>query len=746
MAQSASYVGTAQRRVDGSAKVTGAARYAGEFAAPDLVHGVIVCSTIAKGLIKSIDISAAQAVPGVIEVITHQNRPRTPWFDSPHRDQVAPPGSPFRPLRDDKIVYSGQPIALVLAGDLGTARHAASLVRCEYVAEAHATKLDLERSRAYEPPKKRFGPLPEPRGDAPAAFKDAPVKIQNEYRIPIEHHNPMEPHAATVVLEADGRLVVHDKTQGVKNSHQFVVKVFGLPSDRVRVISPFVGGAFGSGLRPQYQLFLAEMAALVLERSVRVVLTREQMFTVGYRPDTLQTVALGANTDGTLRAVVHDAVAGTSQYEDYQENTVNWSGLLYRCDNVRLRYWLAKTDTPTPLDMRAPGGSTGVFALETAMDELAYACGLDPIELRLRNYAEEDQNTKKPISSKALRACYQQGADRFGWSKRDPAPRSMRDGRELVGWGMAGGVWEAMMFPTSARAVLNLDGKLTVECATADIGTGTFTILTQIGADALGLPMTEVTANIADSTLPNAFVEGGSATAASAGCAVQAACDGLRKELFDHAQALAESPLAGATLDDVIFADGGVVLASDPARGVTFTAILQAGGVDRVEAEAKVGPGMTATASSHENYAHSAVFAEVKIDEALGVIRVTRLVNAVAAGRILNPSTARSQILGGMVFGLGQALTEETMVDHNLGRFMNRNLAEYHVPVHADIYDAEIIFVEEHDTSNPLGVKGVGEIGVVGTAAAIGNAVYHATGVRVRELPITLDKILVNGL
>jgi xanthine dehydrogenase YagR molybdenum-binding subunit len=439
---------------------------------------------------------------------------------------------------------------------------------------------------------------------------------------------------------------------------------------------------------------------------------------------------------------MHEAVAGTSRFEDFQENVVNWSGLLYHCDNVRLDYRLAQLDTYTPIDMRAPGAPLGIFALESAMDELAHATGVDPVELRLRNYAETDENEGKPFTSKALRACYAQGAERFGWSRRSPAPRSMREGRELVGWGMATGVWEAMMSKTSARATLTADGKLEVATATADIGTGTYTILTQIAAEALGLRMEEVTARLGDSSLPTSPVEGGSWTAASAGSAVQAACHAVRETLFKYARRLDGSPLANVDLDHVAFANGHIVLAADPSRAVSIAEAMRAGGVDRIEVEETTSRGLL-TSMRYATYTHSAIFAEVRVDEELGIIRVTRVVNAVAAGRILNPKTARSQVLGGVVWGIGMALEEESMLDHGLGRFMNHNLAEYHVPVNADIRDIDVIFVEEHDDKvSPIGVKGVGEIGIVGTAAAIANAVWHATGVRVRELPITMDKLL----
>ena len=744
MQQANSYIGTPQNRVDGRAKVTGEAKYAAEFDAPDLAYGIVVSGAIAKGRIASIDASAALAVPGVLQVFTHENRSRTAWLDRNYRDDTAPPGSPFRPLYDDQVVYSGQPVALVVAEEFEIAAHAASLVRVEYETDAHMTDLDLKRHDAYVPPRKRSGVKspPSPRGDAEEAFAQAAVKVQGEYRIAAEHHNPMETHASTVVYEPDGTLTIHDKTQGTQNSQSYVASVFGLSADQVRVISPYIGGAFGSGLRPQYQLFLAVMAALELKRSVRVVLTRDQMFTFGYRPISIQTLSLGANPDGMLVSLMHDAVQSTSSFEDYQEVVVNWSNLLYHCDNVKLTYRLAQVDTYTPSDMRAPGAATGVTAIETAMDELAYATGVDPVELRLRNYAETDEANKKDFTSKELRACYQLGAERFGWSRRNPEPRSMREGRELIGWGMASGVWEAIMQKTAARAVLGADGRLEVATATTDIGTGTYTILTQIAAETLGLPMDAVTARIGDSSLPKSPVQGGSWTAASSGSAVQKACQTVREQLFKHARQMDGSPLANASLEQVTFADGRIHMTNDPNAGVTFVEAMRAGGVDRVEAEENASPGML-TNMRYSGYSHSAVFAEVRVDEELGVIRVTRIVNAVAAGTILNPKTARSQIIGGVVFGIGMALEEESMLDHDLGRFMNHNLAEYHVPVNADVHDIDVIFVSEHEQKlNPLGVKGLGEIGVVGTAAAIGNAIYHATGRRIREFPITIDKLL----
>jgi xanthine dehydrogenase YagR molybdenum-binding subunit len=416
--------------------------------------------------------------------------------------------------------------------------------------------------------------------------------------------------------------------------------------------------------------------------------------------------------------------------------------LLYHCDNVALNYKIAKLDTYTPADMRAPGAPLGVFGIESAIDELSYALKIDPLELRLNNHADTDENEGKPFTSRELRAACRQGADRFGWSERRPEPRSMREGRELIGWGVATGIWEAMMMPHTARATLTADGKLEVACATADIGTGTYTVLTQIAADSLGLPMEDVTVRIGDSSLPDAPVAGGSWTAASAGSAVLLACAKLRQSLFRHARRLDGSPLANASIEHVRFRDGLIELRTAPSESVSIAEVLRAAGLDRIEEQETAQPNAE-TMEKFSQYTHSAVFAEVRVDEQLGVVRVTRIVDAVAAGKILNPKTARSQIIGGVVFGLGMALHEESMLDHTLGRFMNRNLAEYHVPANADVPDIDVIFVEEHDDkANPLGVKGLGEIGVVGTAAAIANAIYHATGKRVRSLPITIDKLM----
>jgi xanthine dehydrogenase YagR molybdenum-binding subunit len=729
------YIGTATSRVDGRAKVTGAAKYAGEFNVPNLAYGYVVESTIPKGRIVSIDISGAMKVGGVIAVLTHKNHPPLAAKDSAWKDDVAPEvGSPFRPLYDDRIMFSGQPIALVLAEEWEIARYAASQVAVETEAEAHVTDLHAQRDQAFvvEKPDK-------PHGNADKAYAAAAVRHEAEYFIPTEHHNPMELYASTVTWDGGGKLTVYDKTQGVQNVQRYVCSVFGMESDDVRVLSPYVGGAFGSGLRPQYEVVLAVLAARALQRSVRLVLTRQQMYGLGHRPASIERLALGANADGTLDAITHEAIAVTSQFEDFSRNDTGWAALLYKSANAKYLHRLVRLDVPTSCDMRGPGAATGVYALESAMDELAVALKLDPIELRLRCYSDKDQNADLPYTSKQLRECYRQGAEAFGWDKRQSEPRSMRDGSELVGWGMATGVWEALQMPTAARIVLTANGHAEVSCAASDIGTGTYTILAQVAADVLGLPIDNISIKLGDSTLPQAPVEGGSWMAASASHAVVNTAEQVRKELLKLAKKLKDSPLADAKLEDVVLADGKIVSKKDASRAVAIADAMRHGSVDRIEKEET---NSFKEDSSYARNTHSAIFAEVKIDEQIGIIRVTRIVSAIAAGRILNTKTAHSQIMGGVVWGIGMALFEETLYDDKFGRIMNANIAEYHVPVNADVHDIEVIFVDEPDEIvNPMGIKGLGEIGIVGVAAAIANAIYHATGKRVRDLPITLDKL-----
>jgi xanthine dehydrogenase YagR molybdenum-binding subunit len=729
-------IGTPTSRVDGRAKVTGSAKYAAEFTAPDLVYGVVVNSTMPRGRIINIDATRALAVAGVIDVLTHKNRVKMADKDDDYRDDVAPEnGAPFRPLYDDRVHFNFQPVALVVAEDEDTARFAATLVEIDYQAESFATDLQARREQAIKVDK----PV-KPRGDAVKALATAPVRHHAEYVTPAEYHNPMELFAATAVWRQGGKLTVYNKTQGVQNVQRYVCSVFGLKPDDVQVISPFVGGAFGSGLRPQYEVALAAMAALKLKRSVRVVLTRAQMYGLCYRPGTIERLALGASQDGALAALTHDAIAMTSQHEAFSRNDIGWGDVLYRSETSRATHRLAKLDMPTPGDMRAPGAATGVYALECAMDELAIALKMDPVELRLRCYSDQDQDKGLPFSSKQLKECYRQAANAFGWTKRSPEPRSMRDGSELVGWGMASGVWEALQMPFASRIVMTANGHVEVSSAASDIGTGTYTIVAQVAADMLGVPLENVTVKLGDSTLPEAQVEGGSWTAASISHAIVNAADDIRARLLLIALKMPDSPLKDLKPDEVALVDGAIAAIADPGRKVAIADVMRHGGLERIEKER--GSDFEED-DKHAHNTHSAVFAEVKVDEELGIVRVTRVVDAVAAGRIINTKTAASQIMGGVVWGIGMALHEEAQIDHRFGRIMNANIAEYHVPVNADVHDIQVIFVDEPDAViNKMGIKGVGEIGIVGVAAAIANAVYHATGRRVRELPITLDKVV----
>jgi xanthine dehydrogenase YagR molybdenum-binding subunit len=734
------YIGSSISRVDGHAKVTGEAKYASEFKTPGLAYASVVSSVIAKGRIAKIDPSRALQIAGVVAVLTHENRHHMAQTDSAYKDDVAPEGSPFRPLYNSKIMFSRQPLALVVAEEWEIARFAASLVRVDYEEESPVTDLFRQRDQAFPLSGDAFAmSLAKPRGDAAKAFAASEVRHEADYYIPVEHHNPMELFGSAAIWDAGGKLTVYDKTQGVQNVQRYLCSVFGLNADELRVISHYVGGAFGAGLRPQYQAALAVLAALSLKRSVRLVLTRHEMYALCNRPGTIEHLALGAKANGDLEAITHEATATTSQYETFARNDTTWSGLLYKCPNARYAHKLVRLDVPTPSDMRAPGAATGVYALECAMDELAIALKLDPLELRRRAYSDRDQNGGIPFTSKRLMECYRQGAEAFGWSRRNPEPRSMRDGSELTGWGMAAGVWDAWQVKAAARIVLTPNGHAEVSCAASDIGTGTYTIMSQLAADMLGLPLDSISVKLGDSTLPQAPVEGGSWLAASVSHAIVNTADAVRKRLFELAQRMPNSPLADAKLNDVTLVDGAIVNKRYPSRTVPFAEAMRYGGASRIDEERSTD---FKEDSRHARNTHSAIFAEVKVDGQLGVIRVTRIVNAVAAGRILNTKTARSQIMGGVVWGIGMALHEETLIDHRFGRIMNANIAEYHVPVNADVRDIEVIFIEEPDSLiNPLGVKGLGEIGIVGVAAAIANAIYHATGKRVRDLPITLDKL-----
>ena len=736
-------VGKPLDRVDGRLKVTGGARYAGEFPMPNVAHAVIVTSTIPKGRVVDVDIRAAEALPGVLRVLTPANAPRLP------QDPGTPGSGPPRPqerklalLQDDKVYYNNQPVALAIAETLEQAMYAASLVRVRYQEE----KPDLDMIRgekyAYAPKAANGEPTDTKRGNVDAGRAAAAHLIEQSYATPMENHNPMEPHATTAVWDGDN-LTVYDATQGVFGVRRVLAKTFRLPLSQVRCICYFVGGGFGCKGSTWSHVPLAAMAARAVGRPVKLTLTRAQMFgMVGFRPRTDQRVLVAAAGDGALTATRHNSYSQTSTFDEFVEPTAAATRILYACPNAETSHRLVRVNFGTPTYMRAPGESSGTFAIETAMDELAWASRMDPIQLRLKNYADADPESGKPWSSKSLRECYRQGAERFGWERRSPEPRSMRaaDGR-LVGWGMATATYPTRRSAASAMARILPDGSAYVQAGTQDLGTGTYTIMTQIAADALGLPPARVRFELGDTLMPETPVSGGSQTAASTGSAVHEAADALRIQAIDLAVGDPESPLHGLAPSDIDAVDGRLFSRSRPALGEPYSNLLTRRRLPKIESQVQAKPG-----EERDRYAmHSfgAVFVEALVDPDLGQARLGRIVGAYGAGHILNAKTGRSQLIGGIVYGIGMAMLEETIPDMRNGRIVNRDLAEYHVPVNADVPDIDIIFVDEDDRYvNPLGAKGIGEIGITGVCAAIGNAVYHATGVRVRDLPITLDKII----
>jgi xanthine dehydrogenase YagR molybdenum-binding subunit len=736
------YIGKEMSRVDGVAKVTGKAKYAAEFQVPNLAYGFIVLSTATKGTIKAIDTREAEGAPGVVRVFTHLNTPKlgpkASTEQAPPRGMQQERDKSFRALQSDRIFFNRQPVALVVAETYEQARYASRLVKVSYNAEQHVTDTESVRGRARVPSQ---GPPPKPRGNPEEAMKSAPVKIEAEYRIPIEHHNPMEPHAAIAAWQGD-KLTIFDKTQEVYGVRTHLASSFGVPEENVNVVSPFVGGAFGSSLRPNYYPALTAMAARELKRPVKVVYTRTQMFSGhGYRPYTIQKVALGAERSGKLSAMIHEVVHNTSSFEQFSDGTTNFTRQVYACPNLFAPLKVTDTDLNTPTWMRAPGAVSGMFALECAMDELAYALKIDPLELRLVNYAEVDPESGKPWSSKALRECYRLGAEKFGWKDRKFEPRSMRDGRWLVGWGMATGVWGAFQRPAGARITLRADGTAHVVSATSDIGPGTYTVMTMIAAEYLGLTPEQVKFELGDTNFPRAPSQGGSQTTSSVGSAVYGAALAVGARLLSLANREADSPLRAAAASDVELLDGRLRLKSDPSRFVSVSEVMRRNGLTEITETFESRP-----SPEREKYAllaHGAQFVEVKVDPDLGTVRVTRAIEVTACGKIINPKASHSQEIGGVVWGIGMALQEATEIDHRYGRIMNPNLQHYHVPVNADVHEIETMFVEEDDAIvNPLGVKGMGELGMVGIPAAIANAVFHATGRRIRELPITPDKLL----
>jgi xanthine dehydrogenase YagR molybdenum-binding subunit len=684
-------IGSPRERVDGRQKVTGAAPYAVEHTVGDAVYLHSVHATITRGRIRGIDSSAAAAQPGVLAVLSHENAPKL----------ASDEDKELWILQSPEVSFRGQYVAAVIAESPEVAREAAALIRVEYDIEPHAAGFDPNSDDRYKPA--HVNPEFETdtaEGDVAAACAAAPMLIDQIYRTPMEHNNPMEPHASTALWEPP-MLTLYDSTQGVHPAREALCKVLGLELEQVRLIAPYVGGGFGSKGTAHANVVLAALAARVLEgRPVRYPLTRQQMYAVtGYRTPTVQRIRLGAERDGRLTAIAHEVVEQTSRIKEFAEQTAVCSRMMYQAPNRLTSHRLVGLDVPVPSWMRAPGECPGMFAPEVAMDELAIACGIDPVELRIRNEPEIDPESKLPYSSRNLVACLREGARRFGWSDRQPAPRARQTGEWLYGSGVASSTYPVHLMPGSKARVTRTDeGGYLVEIGAADIGTGSWTVLSQIAADALGVAFEDVSLEIGDTRLPKATVAGGSSGTNSWGTAIVHAAEAMRRQHGD-----------------------------DPPPGAT------------AEGEGKPSD----ESERYAKHAFGAQFVEVKVNAYTGEIRATRMLGIFAAGRIVNPRTARSQFIGGMTMGLGMGLMEESVLDARSGHVVNHDLAEYHVPTNADVPKIEVDWIDEEDPHvNPAGTKGIGEIGIVGTAAALANAAHHATGIRVRELPITSDKLL----
>jgi xanthine dehydrogenase YagR molybdenum-binding subunit len=730
-----SLIGRPLNRVEGVLKVTGAAAYSGDVTRERHAHAVLVLSTVPKGRIVSIDTATVMRMPGVLLVMTHANAMRLPEGG---RAGVNPPaGRVLSLLQDDEVHYNREPIAIVVAETWEQARAAATVLEVRY--RALPAQLDFDRAEPHSPGKVNGEEADSARGGA--SMDEGGPQVTATYTTPMEHHNPIEPHA-TLAYWMDGRLTVFDSTQFISGAQATLSKVLGVPMDHVRVICPYVGGGFGCKGSVWSHVPLAAMAARELNRPVKLVLDRSQMFgPVGGRPRTLQHLSVSAGRNGEFTSMSHDVVSHTSVMEDFTEPAAMQTRIMYDCPRLRTTHRVVPLNVATPTFQRAPGHSTGTFALESALDEMAYALEVDPMQLRLRNEPPSDPENHLPWSSRSLRQCYESAAAAFGWSRRIAAPNSMHKGRTAVGWGLAAATYPANRQAASARARMTADGRIIVQSGTQDLGTGTNTVMTQVAADALGFPMDQVTIELGDSDLPEAPISGGSQSVASVAPAVRAAALALREKLVAIAVADESSSVRGVAPEQIVI-ENGFIGSRFSTRPEPVAAIMARAGNPEVAADATARPGGEKKQFSMHSF--GAVFVEVHVDRDLGEIRVPRVVARYSVGKLMNEKTGRSQLMGGIVWGIGMALMEQSVLDEHSGRIVNANLADYHLPTNADIGEIDVGVVAEDDPHiNPLGARGIGEIGVTGVAAAIANAVYHAVGVRVRELPITLDKLLV---
>jgi xanthine dehydrogenase YagR molybdenum-binding subunit len=726
-------------RRDGVAKVTGTATFAADNHPEGLLYAVYVPATIARGKVSALDVDAARAHPGVVEVITPANRPPLAGDPDSKNFMFA---FRFEALQDDMVRYANQPIALVLGETIEAATEGARLLNPQY--EALPARVGLDGDAAYKIETGAFGrPGETSFGDIEAGHAAAVVAVDVTYETSAQYHNAMETHAVVAAWDGD-HLTLDMPNQAIVMSRAVYGYYFGIPAENVLIRSPYLGGGFGSKAIANGPQMLAILAARMMRRPVKLMLPRAQMFgPVGHRGATRQQLRIGSDAQGALVVLDHASLGTTSSFDDFVESAANASQGIYATPVLRSVHSGVRVDAGTPGPMRAPGEAPGSAALECAMDEMAEKLGLDPLEFRLRNYAETEPGTGKPYSSKALRECYAQGAAAFGWAARPMAARQMVDENGLlVGWGMGTALFHAPMFAAKARAVLRADGSGLVETAAADMGQGAWTALAQIASDSLGLPLDRVEFRSGSSDLPDGGVAGGSGHTATAGSALHAAGLDAVRRLSEIATADPASPLFGAGNAGVVARDGRLFVLGDEARNESYAAIIARAGGAEVEGTGS-GARSPEAAEGHAMYAHGAVFAEVKIDPVLFQMRVTRLVGAFAAGRIINPKLAESQLMGGMIWGTSFALHEEALFDHRTGRIMNADLAGYHIPVNADVMGLQVITVHEDDPYvNPLGIKGVGEIGITGTVGAIGNAIWHATGQRIRHFPIRIADLI----
>jgi xanthine dehydrogenase YagR molybdenum-binding subunit len=734
-----SNIGQPLTRRDGVLKVTGAARYAADNHPAGMLYAVVAVSSIARGRVVALDVRAAKSHAGVVEVMTPANKPAL----AQDPDEKSNPFM-FRLdlLQNDRIRYANQPIAVVIAETLEAATEGAALLSPRYQTEP--ARVGLDAAESFVPSSVGVGnPTAVHRGDVEAGLAVASKRIAVTYETAPQYHNAMEPHGIVAAWNGD-QLSIDTPSQGLVMAQGRLAGLFGISPSNIHIRSPFLGGGFGSKGFISGPQVLGIMAARMVGRPVKLVLRREQMFgPVGHRAPTRQTLRLGADNEGKLTVLDHRTRTTSSTFDDFFEPASDASHTLYASPAISTSHDAVRVDTGTPLFMRAPGEATGSIALESAIDEMAHACGMDPLAFRLANYAEVEPISGKPFSSKALRECYTQGAARFGWKRRALAAREMRDHDGLlVGWGVGTATFPALMFQAEAKAVLRRDGGGAMAIGAHDMGQGASTALAQIAADSLGLYIDQVAFISGTSDLPDAGIAGGSAHTATAGMAIYNAGADVVARLADLATSDDRSPLYGAGNAGVIARGGRLFRRDDESRSESYADILGRAGLAAIEGRGKSAADPAAQ-STYAMHAHGAVFAEVKVDPDLGQMRVTRVVGAFAAGRIINPRMVRSQLCGGMTWGVSFALHEHAVMDARSGRPMNPNLAEYHVPVNADVPSIEAIMVEERDPHvNALGIKGVGEIGVTGSAGAVANAVWHATGVRVRKFPITLDRLI----